>query len=175
MRRRYAARRTELVGLSKRPAGYWLRAPPDPWSPGRGHRSARGVGASALGGARREVALSGVDGATIDRRPRHRRLEPGLPLGQAAFQSDPAVRADADAWNRHLLVAEQARGDHTDGDRVGAGRRLPLRPEPGDRRMGSADLSEALRRDERTLEPLLRLHRERQSKGRVPRDHLVPE
>src|SRR5262249_32862123 len=87
--------------------GYWSRAPRDPCScrPGS-DRGPSGVGGSVPGRPRREVALSGADRPEIDRRPRHHRLEPGLPLGHPAFESDPAVRPDADARTRNLVVAQ---------------------------------------------------------------------
>src|SRR5262245_63475139 len=122
-----------------------------------------------------EVALPGADRPTLDGRTRHRRLEPGLPLGEASLRVDPAVRPDADAWDRHLVVAQQARNDHAYGHRARPGRRLPLHAQPGHRAMGPADLPAALRRDERTLESLLRVHGKRTGERRVALDGVVPK
>src|SRR5262249_28051033 len=123
---------------------YWRRAP------ARRHRADRSIrrpGRVRPPISRRawiEVTLPGADRPALDGWTRHRRLEPGLPLGEASLRVDPAVRPDADAWDRHLVVAQQARSGHAYGHRARPGRRLPLRPQPGHRAMGQADLPAAL-------------------------------
>src|SRR5207249_2596015 len=81
----------------------------------------------------------------------------------------------ADARDRHILVPEQARSDKSPANRARTGRRISLRTEPGDRAVGAADLPAALRRDERSLERLLRIHLEWTFKGRVARNRVVPQ
>src|SRR5437868_12103302 len=78
---------------------------------------------------RPEVPVSGADRPALDSRSHHHRLEPGVPLGKAARGADPSVRPDADGRDRHVVVSEQARGDHPPLDRARPGRCVPLRPE----------------------------------------------
>src|SRR5205823_391932 len=180
--RSYAADRTASAAPDERQpwlrfqvARYWSGAPFPRRGARRRPRRAGRLRASVPRRPRREVALPDANRAAVDGRPHHHRLEPGLPLGSAPRGADTSVRPDADARDRHVVVPEQARSNNSPGNRTRAGRRVSLRLEPGGRAVGAADLPAALRRDERSLERLLRLHRERAFEGRVAYNRVVPE
>ena len=86
-----------------------------------------------------------------------------------------AVRSDGrDPAARPRHRRARARGDHAAADRAGQGRRLPRRAQPRHRRLRPGGLRPAVRRDERVLESVLRLHAGRPAQAGPP-DGLVPE